>query len=532
MVIIQRINLGLFALFGDLRARNDWRAIAEELWPFVETASADADGGADRDMGGGGRSPTDERYRHGMNPTQVIETHDPRDGSLLATVPNQSADAVQTEVARARAAFPAWSALGYGDRAAHILKVRDRLLDRAEELVEVICAETGKQPAEAVTTELMAVCETIEWYVRNGEAALRPVPVAPGTLVHKKAWKQYAPMGVVGVISPWNYPFTLSMTPIVTALFAGNTVVMKPSEVTPTVGLAIGELFADDIWGDIVQVVTGGGATGEALVRSGVDKVAFTGSAATGRKVMAAAADSLTPVLLELGGKDPMIVAEDADVDRAVKGAVWGSFQNAGQTCMSVERVYVAEAVYDRFVDGVVRETALIRQDASGEGDIGAMTFEPQVGIVERHVADAVDKGATVLCGGRRRDLPGLWFEPTVLVDVDHTMDIMSEETFGPVMPIMAVPDAEAGLELANDSPYGLNSSVWTRRPDPGGVDRRPTPGRQRVHQRLHRQLCGDRPSVRRGEELRYRTGTRSRGATGVLQRQGGARPEAAAVHA
>jgi acyl-CoA reductase-like NAD-dependent aldehyde dehydrogenase len=268
-------------------------------------------------------------------------------------------------------------------------------------------------------------------------------------------------MGVIGVISPWNYPFTLSMTPLVTALFAGNTAVLKPSEVTPTVGLAIGRLFEDDLWGDIVTVVTGAGSTGEALVRSGVDKVVFTGSARTGRKVMAAAADTLTPVLLELGGKDPMIVLADADVARAAKGAVWGSMQNAGQTCMSVERAYVHESIYDDFVDRVVAETSAIRQDDGG-GDIGSMTFEPQVDIVERHVTDAVDKGAKVLTGGARVDRDGLWYPPTVLVDVDHTMDVMRDETFGPVLPIMKVTDTDEAVRLANDSPYGLNSSVWT----------------------------------------------------------------------
>jgi acyl-CoA reductase-like NAD-dependent aldehyde dehydrogenase len=392
----------------------------------------------------------------------VIETRDPRTDSLLAVVPDQSAEEVGAAVARARVAFPAWSALSFRERTRHLLTVRDRLLDRAEELVEVICAETGKQPAEAVSTELMAVCETLQWYAHNGARALRPVPVAPGTMAHKTAWKCYEPMGVIGVISPWNYPFTLSMTPILTALFAGNTVVAKPSEVTPTVGLAIAELFAHDEWGDIVQVVTGGGATGEAVVRGGVDKVVFTGSVRTGKRVMAAAADTLTPVLLELGGKDPMIVCADADVARAAKGAVWGAFQNSGQTCMSVERVYVADAIYDRFVDEVVAETLRIRQDDSGEGDIGSMTFAPQLGIVERHVADAVAKGARVLTGGRRKDRPGLWFEPTVLVEVDHSMDIMVEETFGPVLPIMRVSDAEQALALANDSRYGLNSSVWS----------------------------------------------------------------------
>lgn len=392
----------------------------------------------------------------------VIETRDPRTDTLLAIVAEQSADEVNTAISRARAASDAWSELSFKDRSAYLLKVRDRLLDRAEEFVDIICSETGKQPAEAVTTELMTLCETLSWYVKNGAEAIRPIEVSTGTMVHKKAWKQYEPMGVIAVISPWNYPFVLAMTPIITALFAGNTVVVKPSEVTPTVGLAMAELFEDEVWGDIVQVITGGGATGEALVRGDVDKVVFTGSVATGKRVMAAAADSLTPVLLELGGKDPMVVCSDADLKRATKGAVWGAFQNSGQTCVSVERVYVASDIHDEFVEGVVEGTSRIRQTDDGDGDMGAMTTESQVAIVEAHIADAVAKGAKVLTGGKRLDRDGLWFEPTVLVDVDHTMDVMVKETFGPVMPIMAVSgDAEA-MQLANDSEYGLNSSVWT----------------------------------------------------------------------
>ena len=262
--------------------------------------------------------------------TAVIETFDPRSATPLAVVPEMNADDVRAAVARARSVAGPWAALSFDDRAAHLLVVRDRLLDRAEQLVEVICAETGKQRAEAVTTELMAVCETIDWYVRHGGRLLRQRSVAPGTLAHKTASVRYEPLGVVGVISPWNYPFTLSMTPLVTALLAGNPVVLKPSEVTPTVGLAISELFDDDRWGGLVQVVTGGGATGEALVRSGVDKIVFTGSVGTGKRVMAAAADTLTPVLLELGGKDPMIVCADADLDRAARGRGVGGVPELG----------------------------------------------------------------------------------------------------------------------------------------------------------------------------------------------------------
>ena len=274
---------------------------------------------------------------------------------------------------------------------------------------------------------------------------------------------------LVAVISPWNYPFSLTMTNVVTALFAGNTVVLKPSEVTPLVGVLVGELFRDGCdYPDVVQVVTGSGGAGSHLIGSGVQKVCFTGSVATGKKVMAKAAETLTPVTLELGGKDPMIVLDDADVERAANGAVWGAFSNSGQTCIAVERAYVHADVYDAFVDKVVAKTRAIRQ-GTGTDDIGSMTFPPQVDIVERHLADAVDKGAKVLTGGHRRhELGDMWFEPTVLVDVDHSMAIMRDETFGPVLPIVKVADEADAVRLANDSPYGLSSSVWTRSDERG----------------------------------------------------------------
>ena len=402
-----------------------------------------------------------------MHPTEgpTFETVDPRTGALLATVPEHDADEVAATVARAAELAPRWAALDVAERVAHLMEVRDRLLDRADHLVDVICAETGKQRTEALTTEIMPVCEAMDWYRRNAGDILAPRPVGTGTLAHKRAWVRREALGVVGVISPWNYPFTLSMTPLVTALFAGNAVVLKPSEVTPTVGLAIGELFEHPVWGDLVQVVTGTGATGEALVRSGVDKVAFTGSVPTGRRVMATAAESLTPVLLELGGKDPMIVCDDADLERAARGAVWGAFQNAGQTCMSVERVYVTEAVAEEFIDRVIVHTGEIRQGdggADGSGDIGSMTAASQIPIVESHLRDAVERGARVVVGGERVDRPGLWFPPTVLTGVDHSMLIMTEETFGPVLPIMVVADVDEAVRLANDSRYGLNASVWS----------------------------------------------------------------------
>lgn len=396
--------------------------------------------------------------------TSFIETRDPRTNKVIARVPDHTVEDVAAAVLVARDAQPSWSALSFEHRAEHLLQIRDLMLDRAETIVDVICSETGKLPSEAVVTELFATAELIDHYTRHGAKMLAPEKVSPGTMLTKKAMRIFSPLGVIGVISPWNYPFTLTMTPVVSALLAGNTVVFKPSEITPLVGLEIAKLFADvGSYSGIVSAVTGAGATGEALVRSGVDKICFTGSVRTGKAVMAAAAETLTPVLLELGGKDPMIVCDDADMDRAVGGALWSSFSNAGQTCMATERVYVDRGIYDEFVDRVVDATRRIRQGTGDGNDIGSMTFEKQVEIVERHVADAVEKGAKILTGGRRiagRD--GLWFEPTVLVGVDHTMAIMTEETFGPVLPIMAVEGDDEAVRLANDSIYGLNASVWT----------------------------------------------------------------------
>ena len=393
-----------------------------------------------------------------------LESIDPRTSLPFGTVPDVDEAGVAAAVAKAAAAFESWGSLPFRDRARHLLNVRDVLVDQADDIVRTITGETGKLDSEAWMTEIVVTCELIGYYARHGGKALAPRRVPTGMLAHKRAKVRYEPLGVVGVISPWNYPFTLAMSPVLTALFAGNTVVLKPSELTPFVGLAAGRVFAEaGAYPDIVQVVTGGPATGEALVRSGVAKIAFTGSVETGKRVMRAAADSLTPVLLELGGKDPMIVCDDADLDRAADGAVWGAFSNAGQTCMAVERVYVMDEVHDAFVDKVVHRTRRIRQGQGRGNDIGSMTSPAQVELVEKHLADAVSRGATVLTGGSRVEGNGLFFEPTVLVDVDHDMDVMRDETFGPLLPIMRARDEADALRLANDSRYGLNASVWTR---------------------------------------------------------------------
>lgn len=390
----------------------------------------------------------------------VIESFNPATGELLGTVPDMDEGQVRAAIQRARAAAREWAALTVKERVEHLEAVGQTVLDRIDDLVDLVCAETGKTRNEAIFAEITVTLEVIHHYARRAPKVLEPRRVSTGAFKTKRAEKWYEPYGVVGVISPWNYPFTLTMAPVLTALAAGNTVVLKPSEVTPLVGVAVGELFRDTPpHADIVHVVTGGGRTGEALVRGGVDKVSFTGSVATGRRVMQAAADSLTPILLELGGKDPMIICDDADLDRAAGAAVWGAFFNSGQTCISVERVYATEAVHDAFVEKVVDRARKVEVGR----DIGSMTFPPQVEKVEAHLADAVAKGARIVLGGRRpAGARGLQFEPTVVVDVNHDMDLMRDETFGPVLPIMRVRDEDEAIRLANDTSFGLDSAVFS----------------------------------------------------------------------
>jgi succinate-semialdehyde dehydrogenase/glutarate-semialdehyde dehydrogenase len=275
----------------------------------------------------------------------------------------------------------------------------------------------------------------------------------------------HQPLGVVGIITPWNFPFVLAANPTAQALMAGNAVVLKPSEVTPHAGRLVEELFrAAGVPEGLVTCVTGDGSTGAALLEAGVDRICFTGSVRTGRKVAEVCGRNLVPCTLELGGKDPMVVCADADLERAANGAVYGAFANAGQVCVSTERVYVVDAIADDFVRLVVEKTGALRQGPAGESDVGPLIWPQQLEVVERHVEDARRRGARVLTGGRRNPAyPGLYYEPTVLADVDHEMLIMREESFGPLLPIMRVRDEDEALRLANDTRYGLNANVWTR---------------------------------------------------------------------
>jgi len=380
-------------------------------------------------------------------------------------------DAAQAHEAvdAARRAFPAWSARTFRERGQVLLRVQELLLAQAEDVAALIEREQGKPAAEAHLVEVFPALEGLDHLARHAEELLRDDAVESHTLLlaHKDARLVYAPLGVILAITPWNYPFSISLTNVAAALIAGNTALLKPAPATTLIGLRIGALFQEaGVPEGVVSVLAVDDGIAAALVEDPrLSKIVFTGSVATGKKVMAAAAKNLTPVVLELGGKDAAVVCRDADLDRAAKGVVWGAFVNAGQTCASVERVYVEQPVAEAFTARVVAETRLLRvgDPAAGEVDVGPMTMERQRQIVIEHVADAVARGARVVVGGAAPEGPGYFYPPTVLTGVDHTMRIMREETFGPVLPIMAVPTLDEAIRLANDSDYGLTASGWTR---------------------------------------------------------------------
>ena len=399
--------------------------------------------------------------------TSEIVSVNPATLEELGRFPVDSPSKVSAAVARARAAQPQWGALSFRNRARYILKVRRALYERQNEIINIISDETGKPPFEALSTELFPVADLMTHFATKSEKILRDERFTLAVFRNKRSAISYEPLGVVGIISPWNFPFAIPTGEVVMALMAGNAVVLKPSELTPLVGDVIRRLFAGAGFPEgVFEVVQGDGSTGAALVDSAVDKIFFTGSVRTGKKIAETAAKRLLPVVLELGGKDPMIVCEDAPFERTVKGAVWGAFANCGQICASVERLYVVESIASRFISSVVEEVKKLRQGPpSGcTTDIGPLINENQLNVVTDHVADAVARGARVLTGGRRRDdLEGFFFEPTVLVDVNSSMKVMTEETFGPVLPIMVVRDEEEAIREANNSRYGLLASVWTK---------------------------------------------------------------------
>ncbi|MBL9106806.1 MAG: aldehyde dehydrogenase family protein [Myxococcales bacterium] len=410
----------------------------------------------------------------GAGGSSVLPCRDPATGATLGEARVMDRAEVVAAVQRARAVQPAWAATSFAERRAVLKDILKIVVARQEEISRLAVRDSGKTMVDAAMGEIFPVCEKLRYTIANGERDLRPQRRASGLLPHKSARVEYIPLGVIGVIAPWNFPFHNFFCPVIPALFAGNAVVIKVSELATWSSLEYVKIFEEVLTRrgharELVQVVTGYGETGSALVTSGVDKIFFTGSPQNGRRVMAAAAETLTPVVLELGGKDPMIVCDDAEVEQAVSTALFGVFNACGQMCVGAERLYVFPRVYDRFVAEVADRARALRQGpplGEVEVDLGAMTMPRQLEIIQSLVDDAVAKGARVLIGGHvRHDLPGNYYPPTILVDVDHSMRITQEEQFGPVMVIMRVESEAEAIARANDCPYGLGSSVFTKDP-------------------------------------------------------------------
>ncbi|HEY5948973.1 MAG TPA: aldehyde dehydrogenase family protein [Kofleriaceae bacterium] len=397
----------------------------------------------------------------------TITSINPATGEALGDVPVMSADEVRAAVTSARAAQREWGRLSVEARCRRVSKFADVLMTRAEEVIDLLVREAGKTRQEALGMELVLVADLVRYFAKHAAEMLEPEPIALHLMKHRASYLHFVPRGVVGVIAPWNFPFSIPLGETMMALIAGNGVVLKPSEVTPLIALKARELYlAAELPPDLFQVVTGRGPTGAALIDSGIDYCVFTGSVATGKKVAAACGERLIPCTLELGGKAPAIVCGDADLDRAAQAIVWGGFANAGQVCASVERVYAVEPIHDALVDRIVRNAKQLRQgdaSASMDVDVGAMSWDQQVSHVEKLVEAAVAAGARAETGGHRKAGPGMFFEPTVLTGCKQDMDVMRKEIFGPVIPIMRVQTEDEAVRLANDSQLGLLAYVFTR---------------------------------------------------------------------
>jgi len=394
----------------------------------------------------------------------IVEVRNPADGRFVGEVSNDTPEVVATRARELRLAQPEWEAIGPRRRQAWLLKFQDWVFDSAEHIADVVQSESGKTRAEALG-EPAGVADSLNYWAGNAERFLADThPLQFGLMaLGKKLTTVYRPYPLVGVITPWNFPFTMPGLDVVPALAAGAAVLLKPSELTPLSAVEFVRGWTEIGAPPVLAIATGDGQTGAAVIDN-VDFLQFTGSTATGKKVALRCAERMIRYSLELGGKDPAIVLADADLERAANGIAWGGLFNAGQVCVSVERVYVEAPVYDEFVAKLAAKVAELRQgqdDRNCTHDVGALASLAQREIVERHVNEAVGAGAKVLTGGKATG-EGTFFEPTVLVDVEHSMSCMTEETFGPTLPVMKVADETEAVRLANESNYGLSATVWT----------------------------------------------------------------------
>jgi acyl-CoA reductase-like NAD-dependent aldehyde dehydrogenase len=403
------------------------------------------------------------RTQSPARPAESFDSLNPATSEVIATFGVFSEDDVARTVEQAHEAASWWAGLSWAERRTRLLAWKSYLTRYIGRLAELVHTETGKPLADAQLEILLAIVH-IDWAARNARKVLRPRRVRPGLVaINMAATLEYQPLGVVGVIGPWNYPVFTPMGSIAYALAAGNAVVFKPSELTPAVGEWLVNSFAEVVPEQpVLQLITGAGQTGEFLARSTVNKIAFTGSAATAKKVMAACAENLTPMVAECGGKDAFIVGDDADLDAAADAAAWGALSNAGQTCVGVERVYVADRVYHSFLEKLIEKMSDIRPGDDREADYGPMTLPGQIEVVERHIADALARGGRAVVGGLA-SIRKPFIGPVILTEVPEESRAVSEETFGPTVTVTRVADLDEGVRLANASRYGLGSAVFAR---------------------------------------------------------------------
>ncbi|MBM3238063.1 aldehyde dehydrogenase family protein [Candidatus Poribacteria bacterium] len=402
------------------------------------------------------------------NIESVITSINPADLSIIGEIKSARQEDIDNAVKQAQNAYQSWKKLSYPARGEYLLRVKDLILDYLDEIVPLVTQEMGKPISEVLLTEIFPTLEALTYFALNAERLLadEKIEYQSRLLLNKRGYTTYEPLGVIGIISPFSYPLAIPITQIATALIAGNTVILKPSELTPFIGLKIAEFFSKaELPEGCLSVLPGDKFTGELLVAADIDKILFTGRTMTGKSILHAFANRVLPATLELSGKAPMIILGDANIERAIKGAIYGAFINAGQSCCAVERIYVMRDIAKSFIDGVVKEVKnlTVSDPMNPKTEIGPLASETLRANVEAHIADAIQKGAKILIGGKiPENISGYFYLPTVLTEVDHSMQVMQDETFGPVMPIMVVDSINEAIQLVNDSRYGLSASVWT----------------------------------------------------------------------